>query len=418
MKALLLPQELRGTVVPPPSTNHVHCLIMGAALSHGVSHIHGLALSDTIKAMLNGIRSLGAQSSLKKEGGITNLEIMGTTPDDASSLPECDCGGFGPVSRLLIPLALALRGGGVFRRCRKLTRSLEPYASLFAEKGIECCGEGSTLTIRGRLKPGTYRLRGEVSPQLLAGLLFALPLLPSRSEILLSTPLESRSLVATALDTLARYGIAIETNSWSSFSVPGSQTYVPMDTVTEQDFSLAAFFYAAQGMGNPLSIQGMDMRSVQSESAIMRIAARLSDPGETHIDVRLFPDLVPAIAVQAALREGETTHILNAGSLRLEETDRLASLTQELETIGGIVREYADRLLIKGVRRFKGGETSSHGDDRVAMMLAVAATRSLGPIWIEGAHCVRRTYPSFWQEWKRLGGAVRLLHDTRDDFKH
>ena len=94
--------------------------------------------------------------------------------------------------RFLIPVALALRGGGVFRgRGRLMDRPQEPYFRIFDGMGITHRREGDSLTVRGRLRPGEYPLPGDVSSQFVTGLLFALPLLERPSQIIPTTTVES-----------------------------------------------------------------------------------------------------------------------------------------------------------------------------------------------------------------------------------
>ena len=88
-------------------------------------------------------------------------------------LPVLECGESGSTLRFLIPVALALRGGGVFRgRGRLMDRPQEPYFRIFDGMGITHRREGDSLTVRGRLRPGEYPLPGDVSSQFVTGLLF------------------------------------------------------------------------------------------------------------------------------------------------------------------------------------------------------------------------------------------------------
>ena len=72
--------------------------------------------------------------------------------------PELDCGESGSTLRFLIPIALALRGGGVFTgQGRLMERPQKPYFDLFDEKGIRYERKDNVLTVEGRLTPGEYR---------------------------------------------------------------------------------------------------------------------------------------------------------------------------------------------------------------------------------------------------------------------
>ena len=128
--------------------------------------------------------------------------------------------------------------------------------------------------------------------------------------------------------------------------------------------------------------------------------------GDVELDVSDCPDLVPPLAVQAALRgEGAVTRIVNAARLRIKESDRLTAVTTVLNALGAKVEELEDGLVIYGTDELEGGVTiDPFNDHRIAMSAAIAATIADGPVTILGAECVSKSYPAFWQEYQRLGG--------------
>ena len=140
---------------------------------------------------------------------------------------------------------------------------------------------------------------------------------------------------------------------------------------------------------------------------ILNFSELLREPGAVKLDVRHCPDLVPALAVQAALRAGQTTRIVNAARLRMKESDRLQAVAASLNALGAQGQEQPDALQIMGVSRLRGGTVESFNDHRIAMMLAVAATCADGPVTIRGAECVRKSYPNFWEDYEALGGVIR-----------
>ena len=186
MDITVCPGGLRGSVTPPASKSQAHRLIIAAALSDGVCRLKNMAMSEDIAATLGCMRTLDADAS--RDGSI----IRGAALVDGHEVPVSevmDCGESGSTLRFLIPVALALKGEGKFTgRGRLLERPQQPYIDLFREKGIVWRREGDVLTVSGRLEPGEYRLRGDVSSQFVTGLLYALPLLDGPSEIVLTTP--------------------------------------------------------------------------------------------------------------------------------------------------------------------------------------------------------------------------------------
>ena len=388
MNVTITPGLLRGAITPPPSKSQAHRLLIAAALADGESRIEHLADSQDIQATRR------CMAALKAPG---------------EDLPVLDCGESGSTLRFLIPVALALRGGGRFTgRGRLMERPQKPYFDLFDEKGIAYRQEDGVLTVQGRLTPGTFALPGDVSSQFVTGLLYALPLLEGDSRITLTTPLESRGYVDMTLEALERFGIRAECPDGRTLRVPGGQTYRPCRAAVESDYSQAAFYYAANGLGGQVEILGLNPRSAQGDRCIVPYYMQLCGPGEAELDVSQCPDLVPPLAAHAALRQG-ITRIVNAARLRIKESDRLTAVTQVLTALGADVVEGADRLTITGQPEgLAGGVTvDSHNDHRIAMMAAIAATRCAAPVTIIGAECVAKSYPDFWEDYERLGGQIQ-----------
>jgi len=337
---------------------------------------------------------------------------MAALLDGGSDQPRMDCGESGSTLRFLMPVALALRGGGVFTgRGRLMERPQGPYFSIFDEKGITYSRSGDTLTLRGTLSPGTYRLPGDVSSQFVTGLLFALPLLDGDSEIVLTSPLESRSYVDLTADVLARCGIRLKNRGYRRYEVPGRQTYRRAELVIEADWSQAAFWYAANALGGQVAVEGLREDSRQGDRVMAEHCRRLARPGDLDIDLSDCPDLAPPLAVTAAVRQG-TTRLLNAGRLRLKESDRLRTVSQTLSALGASAEEGADSLTIHGVEALTGGvAVDCCGDHRIAMMAAVAVSACREPVTLTGAECVAKSYPAFWEDYRRLGGTVTVLEE-------
>ncbi len=404
MNITITPGPLTGAIRPPASKSQAHRHIIAAALSPGNSILSHVSPSRDITATLSCMEALGAKAAWLDE---STVKISGIRSHGAPA-GEMDCGESGSTLRFLIPVALAVAGGGTFRgHGRLMQRPQEPYFEIFREKGIFWQQGDGTLTVRGTLTPGTYRLRGDVSSQFITGLLYALPMLHGDSEIVLTTALESSGYVDMTLDSLRRAGIQV-TVTEKGYFVPGNQTYKAVDGAVEADFSQSGFFYAMAGMGCDLTVTGMNPHSAQGDRVVIPFMEQLKGTGEVTLDVRECPDLVPPLAARAALRAGEVTHIVGAGRLRIKESDRLASVTAVLNALGAAVEELPEALTIHGKATLRGGVTvDSWNDHRIAMMAAVAAVKCEKPITITNAQCVEKSYPTFWRDYAALGGRIR-----------
>lgn len=444
MNLKLTPTKLKGSITPPPSKSQAHRLIIAAALAGGVSTLNNLAFSQDITATLNCMAAMGTGVEHPAPDRVRIHGLGHSIPQAGGHLPCFDCGESGSTLRFLIPIALAVVGGGQFSgRGRLMERPQKPYFDLFDEKGISYEQKDGVLTVQGTLTAGEYCLPGDVSSQFITGLLYTLPLLKGDSVIKITTKLESLDYVAMTLNTLKQFGIQVKNENWHTFRIPGGQTYQSQHLAVEADWSQAGFWYAAQGIGNDIEITGMNPKSIQGDrvmdswAGMMRnerlkggVTAPIYAVGEKEggekvtqfsdlprryavsLDVSHSPDLVPPLAAWGALMRDEQgqlgdLYIKNAARLRIKESDRLATVTDVLNALGAKVIEGEDNLAILGQPSLPGGVTvSAHNDHRIAMMAAVAATCCEQPIVITGAECVAKSYPNFWEEYVRLGGII------------
>ena len=390
MDIRITPRKLNGAVTPPASKSMAHRAVLALALADGQGTLSNLSDSQDIQATK---RCVEALKPLRPDG----------------ALPFLDCGESGSTLRFLIPIALAVSGGGVFTgHGRLMERPQGPYFDIFKEKGIFYEQKEGVLTVQGTLTPGVYRLPGNVSSQFVTGLLYALPLLPGDSTIEITTPLESSGYVDMTLNMLEKFGISVENRNYESFRVPGNQAYQARDIAVEADWSQAGFWYAANFLDNHVSIQGLNADSTQGDRVMASLYRKLAKPGDVDIDVSGCPDLLPPLAVMAAVRNG-TTHFINAARLRIKESDRLATTAALLNRLGSSAEDGPDSLTVRGIPSFSGGTVAGANDHRIVMAAAIAATRADAPLTIMGAEAVNKSYPSFWDDYKRLGGVFDVL---------
>lgn len=417
----IIPRSLTGKVQIPSSKSLGHREIICGALAQGQSKVSNVSLSQDILATTGGMMALGAKISYEEgKDKRAVFTIDGSVPHIAKSI--IDCGESGSTLRFLLPLGALGDKPVTFIGSGKLgSRPLEPYFKIFRQQGLAFTTgtqENFPLKLCGPLAPGDFTLPGDVSSQFISGLLFALPLLDQTSHLTITTPLESQSYVALTLSALAKFGIEIEHRNFLHYTIPGRQQYQSCQGQVEGDFSQGAFWLVAGTLGNKIQATGLNPNSLQGDKQIVEIlkamGAKLTLAGEsitgekstTHgtvIDAGDCPDIVPVLAVLAALSQG-TTEIIHAGRLRIKECDRLKAMATELNKIGGKVTEKPEGLVIEGVENFTGGQVDSWNDHRIAMSMAVASIKCQKPLLLKNAEAVAKSYPNFWEDFIFLGG--------------
>ena len=403
-----------GDVRIPPSKSLAHraviCAWLASRSAQRESMLSNLHDSDDIAATLAGVRALGA--NWIRQNGVVRMLPAQQTEDSV-----IDCNESGSTLRFLLPLAALEEKERIFTgRGRLMERPLDIYADLFAEAGVLFVREGDRIRLKGPLKSGVYILPGDVSSQFVSGLLFALPMLAGDSEIRLTTELESRAYVDMTVDMMRRFGVSAEMPDAYTYRIAGGQRYRPAEYTVEADYSQAAFFLAAAALGRPVVCRGLSRESLQGDRAILEILAEMGANLQWRtdgslavsaerlravtVDARAIPDLMPPVAVLCSYCEGES-RIVNAGRLRIKESDRLAALAKELTALGVRLEETVDSLTIQGAESLPGGAVDAHGDHRIAMAMAVAAIGCTGEVRLTGAESVRKSYPNFWKDFEK-----------------
>lgn len=404
MNIKLTPTKLRGTVTPPPSKSVAHRMMIAAALAEGVSVIDRVYPSVDILTTIDAMRRLGAEMTVEGE----RATVRGIADPPRSAV--IDCCESGSTLRFIIPVAAALGvDTELLGRGKLPERPITPYLHQLPEHGVRFAYDNTMpFSISGRLTGGRYEIDGGISSQFITGLLLALPLTGEDSEIVLTSRLGSRPYVDMTMGVMRDFGVEVAETE-SGYRISAGQSFRPFNGAVEGDHSQGAFFEVANVLGSQIAINGLNVNSFQGDKKIIEICKEMvynknGMPKPFEVDVSDIPDLVPILAVLGSFCNGES-RITGAARLRLKESDRLAAMEETLNALGGEVTAAEDSLTIRGRDKLAGGVTvSAYNDHRIAMAMAIAATRCEKPIIIEGAECVRKSYPDFWEVYRSLGG--------------
>ncbi|HHW22462.1 MAG TPA: 3-phosphoshikimate 1-carboxyvinyltransferase [Clostridiaceae bacterium] len=420
-------KPLNGKVFAQPSKSMAHRAVICAALAKGESRIDNVVLSDDIKATLGAAEVLGAKVRTEDSPKYKGRKLVVIESEGQISIrgKYIDCRESGSTARFLMPITRLVPDPVVFTGSGRLVeRPFDIYKDLFEQKGISWSDLDGKMPINlsGKLVPGEYRLKGDISSQFISGLLFALPLLEDSSRIEITGKIESLPYIQMTINVLKDFGIDIVTeNDFRTLIIEGNQSYRAMPSYTvEGDWSQAAFFCVIGALSGPVTIEGLNMDSLQGDKVIVDILKNMGaqpvvdDKSITFdkteltgvtVDVSQCPDLVPAIALAASAASG-VTDIVNGARLRIKESDRLSTTCNELGKLGARITEKPDGLVIRGVKRLNGGRVYGSGDHRIVMALASASVICDTDVEIEGYDAVKKSYPEFWEDFLALGGKV------------
>lgn len=415
MEVKITPKRLIGRVSAPSSKSGSHRVMIAAALAGGVSELSGISSSKDIEATASAMNVLGA-NILSEDSVYT---VMGIKSPAKKAV--VDCCESGSTLRFIIPIAAALGCECEFRGRGKLPeRPITPYIRELGKHGVTITRQEGVMpfTMSGRLTGGDYELEGNISSQFITGLLFALPICEENSAIHLTSRLESKPYVDMTVDALKLFGIEIgesaDGNGFPIYTVKGGQQYKSTNCTVEGDYSQAAFFFAANVLGSEVKIDNLNENSVQGDKKILEIIEKIgynkNNGGLAPFtaDVSDIPDLVPILTVLGCFTDG-TSRIVGAERLKIKECDRLAAISEAMNSIGGKVKVCGDALEIEPVEKFRGGKIEGCNDHRIVMASAIASTMSEGEIIITDAEAVEKSYPNFWNDFRSLGGTFEFL---------
>ncbi len=395
MDIIITPRRLEGSLCAVSSKSDAHRKIIAAALSDKPTKININNFSDDIDATLGCISSLGGAFE-KNEHSVLIKPIK-----RGKKCAELDFHESGSTARFLLPVAASLCEKGHFcGRGRLPQRPFFELTNQLRKHGVSIDSDSLPMQTKGLLQSGEYRISGDISSQYLTGLLLALPLLEKESSIVLTSPLNSSAYVDMTLDTLSQFGINIEVSA-SEYKIAPQSYKTPGEITAEGDWSAAAFWVVADKICEGINIGGLNPDSHQGDKKIMDLLC------DTDIDASQIPDLVPILAVLAAARCGRTV-IRNAARLRVKESDRLAAMVECINSLGGNAVETEDGLIIEGKGKLRGGTVNGYGDHRVVMSAAIASCICESEVKITGAEAINKSYPAFFEDFKRLGGVFNV----------
>ncbi len=385
MDITISPGKLSGTVTAIPSKSQAHRLLICAAFADRETELICSETNRDIEATADCLRALGADIQRTETGYLV------APHNEVPAQAVLNCCESGSTLRFLLPIAGALGVDATFQMEGRLPQ--RPLSPLWEEMERMGCTLSrpteNTIRCQGKLKAGKYNIDGGVSSQFITGLLFALSLIPGESELNITGKIESKPYIEMTKQAMALF----EAPRYRS---PGTVT-------VEGDWSNGAFFLAAGALGNEVTVTNLCSDSAQGDRAAVALLPRLEEP--ITIDATNIPDLVPILAVTSGAKRGAV--FTGIQRLRIKESDRVASTIAMLTALGGNAEATESTLTVFGTG-YTGGTVDTCNDHRIAMAAAIAATVGTEPVTILGAEAVNKSYPTFWEEYKRLGGQYEL----------
>ncbi|MBY0758335.1 MULTISPECIES: 3-phosphoshikimate 1-carboxyvinyltransferase [Sellimonas] len=422
---------LRGEITIPGDKSISHRSVMFGALSKGTTEITNFLYGADCLSTIGCFRQMGIDIEQKEEGrlivhgkGMRGLSAPGS---------HLDVGNSGTTTRLI---------SGIL--------SAQPFTSVLSgDDSLNSRPMGRIITPLTRMGAKIESIRGDGCAPLridgtnsLHGITYHSPVASAqvKSSILLAglyadgvtsvtEPVLSRNHTELML---CKFGASVSTeisaDASARISILPCQELYGQKIHVPGDISSAAYFIAAALLvpGSELLIKNVGtnptragiLKVCQDMGADITYVNETAEGGEqtadllvrssslhgTVVEGRLIPTLIdeiPMIAVLAAFADG-TTVIRDAAELKVKETDRIRTVTENLTRMGGDVTPTEDGMIIRGGKALHGTVINPYLDHRIAMAFSVAALASDGVTDILDSSCVDVSYPGFFASLKSL----------------
>lgn len=435
---------LRGRVHVPGDKSISHRALMLGALAEGESTIKGFLRAGDCLATASCLRQLGIEIEVAGTGPVATAIVRGRGLRGLQPVSApLDCRRSGTSMRLLAgilagqPFDSQLTGDPQLLRrpMRRITVPLRAMGAL-----IEDCEGHAPLTIRGRasLVGITYRMP-VASAQVKSAILLAG--LNAEGPVIVEQP-------GPARDHTERMLAAQAVPAWQGATpVTYDEERVVLDPcalaalrpfhlTVPGDFSSAAFLVAAALLvpGSSIEVAGVGINPtrtgllevLQQMGADVDVTTPRYQGGEPVVDLRVrgftllegttvagstvvrMIDEFPILAVMATQARGVTV-VQDASELRVKETDRIATVVEELRRFGARIEGRPNGFVVEGPTALCGAHVDSHGDHRLAMALTIAALIAEGESVIEHTACISDSFPGFVEILQALGAEIDVV---------
>lgn len=392
-----------------------------ALLHHGQTIINRPGHSNDDQAAIALIQQMGAVVESQQEQ--LTIHSHGIAPVGN----QVNCGESGLGIRMFAPIiALSDQQTVINGEGSLLKRPMDFFDEVLPQLGVSIKSNSGKLPliVQGPLQPRNVEIDGSLSSQFLTGLLMAYSAANAADVSIRVKNLTSRPYIDLTLDVMDKFGFKIPQNkNYEEFYFPtGNVDRISLRTYTvEGDWSGGAFLLVAGAIAGDIWVEGLDVSSPQADKAIiqalqiaeanLRIKANHIEIGPPSTKLKAFtfdatdcPDLFPPLVALAAFCDGQSV-LSGASRLTHKESNRAITLQQEFGKLGIEVELQGDLMIVTG-GAVRGGIVHSNHDHRIAMACAVAALKAKGDVMIEEAEAIRKSYPDFYDDIRRVGATV------------
>ena len=414
LKIKPITHPLNATVRVPGSKSLTNRALLIAALANGTTRLTNALFSDDSRYFAKALQTLGFDIQLNESSH--EMTVTGLGGKIPSKKAELFIGNAGTAARFLS--AFLTLGNGEYildGEPRMRERPIGDLIDALQQLGVELETTNGCPPVEifaKGLPGGKTKIAGNISSQFLSALLMVAPYAHAPIEIELTTDLNSKPYVDMTITIMKEFGVEIERQDYSRFTIDPSFFFPLSSYSIESDASAASYFFAAPAIcGGTVKVENISCKSLQGDIAFLDVLAKMgcdikeqensvevTSSDTLHgieVDMRDISDTAQTLAAIAPFATSPT-RIRGIASARVKETDRVTATCTELKRLGVHVEEYEDGITIYPCQAFKPADIQTYNDHRMAMAFSLIGLRFDG-VTIENPACVSKTFPNYFE---------------------
>ncbi|MBQ1607915.1 MAG: 3-phosphoshikimate 1-carboxyvinyltransferase [Lachnospiraceae bacterium] len=417
-------KRLRGTLSVPGDKSISHRGVMFGSIAKGTTELTGFLDGADCRSTIACFRAMGIKIEQVKDHVMIHGNGLHGLQAPTSML---DVGNSGTTTRLISGILSAqnftseLNGDASIQK-RPMKRIMDPLsqmgANIISLKGNDC----APLRITGQQLHGIHYNSPVASAQVKSCILLAG--LYADGETSVTEPAISRNHTELML---GGFGATMRSEGNTAIIQPAKELYGQQIAIPG-DISSAAYFIAAGLIAEDADILITNVNTNPTRAGIIEVAKAMGGKitlenerivsGEPVADLHVVSstlhgceisgdiiptliDEIPVIAVMASAAVGTTT-IRDAAELKVKESNRIATVTENLRAMGAAINPTADGMIIEGGKALHGATIQTYLDHRIAMAFTVASLLTEEEVTLDHPECVTISYPEFYQDFQKI----------------